>query len=366
MSTMVQELFEQLDELRTRNRRVAMATLVETRGTSPKKEGSKMWVGEVGRVVGSVTIGGCVDAHVVDAAADVLRRWRPTLLSVDLGEEDALELGLTCAGSVDVLVEPVDLLVSDRGRVRQYDRVRAHVQSGRHAVVVTALPEGTETLLVLDEGSIFGSLGDAALDEAAVREARGLMQRGRSRTLILDRVGAESRRAFFEVHGPPPTLIVFGAGHVARPLVHFAKGLGMRVVVVDARERYASRESFPGADEIRVGIPSEIAEMLGYGPASAVVLVAHDYKFDLPVLKHVLTTDAGYIGLLGSRRRGRTILEFLAADGIAADELERVHVPVGLDIGAETAPEFAISILAEVLAVRAGRRGGPMRERSAR
>lgn len=363
MRTMSRDLFERWDEIRRLERRVVLATLVATRGTSPRKEGARMWVGEAGRVLGAVTIGGCVDAQVVEAAADVLRHWRPRLLSVELGDEEAQELGLTCAGAVDVLLEPLDLGAAADPRVQRYERIRVHVAAGGHAVAVTALPDANASLVVLDDGTTWGTLGDARLDETATSQARSLLRRARPRVLPLEREHGEPVPAFFEVHGPPPTLVIFGGGHVAEPLARFGKGLGMRIVVVDARERYAAREAFPEADEIHVGIPSEIAARLNYDPATMVVLVAHDYKFDIPVLRHVLATDAGYIGMLGSRRRGQTLLEFLAADGMPADALARVHVPVGLDIGAETAPEFAISILAEALAVQAGRSGGQMRER---
>ena len=139
----------------------------------------------------------------------------------------------------------------------------------------------------------------------------------------------------------------------------------MRVVVVDARPRYATRDRFPHADEVLVGVPSEIAATLRYGASSIVVLVAHDYKYDIPVLRAVLERDAAYIGMLGSRRRGKAILEFLAGAGIEPAALERVHVPSGLDIGAQSAAEIALSILAEALAVRAGRGGGRLRERGA-
>jgi xanthine dehydrogenase accessory factor len=357
------EVFEPIDRLRAGERRVAMATLVATRGTSPKREGAKMWVGEEGRILGSVTIGGCVDARVVEEAEDVLRLTRPRLLTMDLGDEDAWALGLTCAGSVDVLIEPVELDRPDDPTLAAYERVRRHVEVGGRAVVVTPLPEAGAKLVVLDDGTRAGTLGGAAIDEAAAAAAEEVLRRGGSRTLAIHVGEGPARTAFFEVHGPPASLIVFGAGHIAEALVRFASLLGMRTVVVDARPRYANREAFPDADEVIVGIPSEVARKLRFGPSSFVVLVAHDYKFEVPVLKAVLESDAAYIGMLGSRRRGEMVLGLLAEDGVHPEALARVHVPVGLDIGAETAPEFALSILAEALATRAGRRGGRMRDR---
>jgi xanthine dehydrogenase accessory factor len=160
---------------------------------------------------------------------------------------------------------------------------------------------------------------------------------------------------FFEVHGPPPTLIVFGAGHVSMPLVSLAHDLGLKTVVVDGRPRFATSERFPDVDQLLIGIPSEIAETLAYTSSTFVVLTAHDYKYDLPVLKVVLPARPAYVGLLGSKRRGAAIKEFLRDGGMDQALLAQLHVPTGLDIGAETAAEIALSILAEAVALKSGR-----------
>lgn len=354
------ETLQQLERLSATEARVAMATLVATRGTSPRCEGAKMWVGEGGRILGSVTIGGCVDARVIQEADAVLKSRRPALLAMELGDEDARELGLTCAGAVDVLVEPVALEDPGDAAVTAYARIRRHTAAGGRAVLATPLGDPARKLVVLDTRETVGDLGDPGLTAAAAARAAQVLRRGVSRTLEL---GDDAAAVFFEVHGPPADLVVFGAGHIAQPLVRFARALGMRTTVVDARERYANRDAFPEADDIRVGIPSEVADQLRLDDATSVVLVAHDYKFDLPVLRRVLQSEAAYIGMLGSRRRGQTILRMLAEEGIAEEVLQRVHVPVGLDIGAETAAELAVSIVAEMLAVRTGRPGTPMRQR---
>jgi xanthine dehydrogenase accessory factor len=168
---------------------------------------------------------------------------------------------------------------------------------------------------------------------------------------------------YFELHSPPLTLVVFGATHVAMPLVAMAKVLGLRVSIVDGRERFATSDRFPGADELIVGMPSEIAERMPLGPQSLVVLLSHDYKYDLPVLRAVLGSEAAYIGCLGSVKRGKAMLTFLWEEGIPHEQLSRVRIPIGLDIGAKSAAEIALSVLAEALAVQRGRSGGPMRER---
>jgi xanthine dehydrogenase accessory factor len=365
----LRETFEHLEELRRHERRVAMATLVSTKGTTPKKEGAKMWVGEGGRILGSVTIGGCVDARVLAESDAVLAAASPKLLALSLGDEDAWDLGLTCGGTVEVLIEPVALDHAADPVVAAYDAVRAESEAGRRSVAVAVLeaapaPRDARRLVVREDGTTVGTLGLLALDAAARERALDAMRAASSRTVTLD-VGGAPVTLFLELHGPATTLIIFGAGHVAVPLVRFAKALGWRTIIVDGRERYATRERFPDADEIRIGLLADIAEQLTYDASTFVVLVAHDYKFEVPVLRVVLAREPAYIGLLGNRRRGRAVLDFLADDGISAEARARVHVPVGLDIGAQTAAEIALSIVAEAVAVRNGRVGAPLRERAA-
>jgi xanthine dehydrogenase accessory factor len=340
------ELFEHIDQLRRAPGRVAVATLVNTRGTTPRKEGAKMLVGEGGDVLGSVTIGGCVDAQVIEETADVLDTNRPRLLELNLGDEEAWEIGLTCGGTIEVFVEPLS--------PELYVKVREHAAGGGHAAIVTRLDTGAK-LLLLDDGTSEGTLGEAFLDERFGAEARDAMAAGVSRTLVLEGV-----RAFLEVIAPPAVLLVVGASHVAMPLTTLARTLGYHTVVMDGRPRFATRERFPDVDELRVGIPSEMIREYALTPSAALVLVAHDYKYDLPVLRHALGTDIGYIGMLGSSRRGATILKFLADEGAGDAQLKRVRVPIGLDLGARSAPEIALAILAEIQAARAGGTGQPL------
>lgn len=337
-------------------RRAALATLVASEGSSPRTAGSRMWVDEEGRIVGSVTIGGCVDARVIEASARALREDASALLSVALGDEDAWAVGMTCAGTIEVLVEPV---APDDAVGRALRGARDAAARGDAAVLVAPLDGPPARLLVTAAGAS-GSLGQAGIDAAAAEAARALLAAGDSG--VRDVAG---RRLYFERHAPPLTLVVFGATHVAMPLVALAGVLGLRTVVVDGRDRFATRERFPDADEILVGMPSDLAAQMPLGTRSLVVLLAHDYKYDLPVLKAVLASDAAYIGVLGSRRRAQALLGFLAEEGIAPAQLARVRVPVGLDLGARTPEEIALSVLAEAVAVLHGRQGGVMRDRVA-
>jgi xanthine dehydrogenase accessory factor len=342
-----------LDTLRATERRAALGTLVAAKGTTPKKEGAKVWVGESGRIHGSVTIGGCVDARVVQEAEAVLASRSPRLISLSLGDEDAWEIGLTCGGAVDVLVEPVDLAAEDDPVVASYDRVRAESERGRPAVVVARLDGRRGRLVVLESGETEGTLGDPALDAAAAVRAAELLRSGVSRVEAVP--GSDGDVSlFFEHHGPPGTLVVVGATQVAMTLCTLARELGFRTIVIDGRERLATRERFPSADELRIGMPSELVAAVPASPGIAFVLVAHDYKYELPVLRQVLRSDAGYVGMLGSSRRGAAVKALLVEEGFTAEELARIHTPIGVDIGAESAAEIALSILAEVVAAWRG------------
>ena len=310
---MSRETFDLIDAVRRSGRRAAMATLVRTVGTTPRKEGTKMFVDADGNIFGSVTIGGCIDARVIEESSDVLASAAPRLLTFDLGDNEAWELGLTCGGKVEVLMEPVTEEI-----LATYDAARRELDAGRAVAIATDVQTGKRSLAPAERG------------------------------------------AYIEVLQPARTLVIFGASAVAIPLVAFAKTAGFRTVVVDARERFATRERFPEADAIRIGIASEIADAIGLGPNTPVVLVAHDYKIDIPVLTRALAAATPYIGLLGSRRRGAAILQLLRDEGIAEDQLRRVRVPVGLDLGGESASDIALAIIAEVVAVLNGRNGSAL------
>jgi xanthine dehydrogenase accessory factor len=320
-----------------------------------------MWVDSHGGIVGSVTIGGCVDARVIQASARAIESGEPGLLSMALGDEDAWALGMTCAGTIEVLVEPVDGDAPSDPVAAALHAADVALREGRAMVLVAPLT-GTPRRLVVTDQAVDGTLGDAAVDSAAAREARSLLGDGTSgiRDVV---VRGQSVRLYFERQAPPLRLVVFGATHVAMPLVELAAVLGLRTVVVDGRERFATRARFPRADEVLVGMPSDLAGAMALGRQSLVVLLAHDYKYDLPVLHAVLDSEAAYVGVLGSRRRGRALLDFLAESGVSGEQLARVRVPVGLDIGARSAEDIALCELAVALAVARGRDGGSLRDR---
>ncbi|HZI41659.1 MAG TPA: XdhC family protein, partial [Gemmatimonadaceae bacterium] len=253
------ELLEQFASVEGSGRRAALATLVAAAGATPKKAGATMWISEDGALLGSVTIGGCVDTRVIERAEEVIASGRPELLRMTLGDEDAWELGLTCGGEVDVLVQRVDPADVDDPSVKAYAAARAAYTAGRASIVVARLDGRRERLLVDENGATTGSLGDEMLD-AVAKELASRRLAGAQMSSVERVTQDESETAlFFERLAPPETLIIYGASHVAMSLAIFARELGIRTIVVDGRERMATRSRFPTADEIRVGMPSEIA-----------------------------------------------------------------------------------------------------------
>lgn len=346
--------FERITELRATGRRAAVATLVATTGGAIRRLGETMWVDDRGAIVGSVTIGGCVDARALALAEEVLRTGSSRRESLPLGDEDAWAFGMTCAGEVDLLVEAVEATDATDAVASAAHAVAEAMRTGHAAVELVSLGPRPARLVVLDDGTRHGSLGAEPLDAAASDRAAGLID-ARTTGVIAVPVGATSVELFARVHAPPPSVIVVGATDVAVALVPLASVIGFHTTVIDSRDRWATAERFPKVDALRVGMPSEIVAELSLTPTTALVLVAHDLKYDLPVLEVALRSRVGYLGVLGSRRRATVIRESLESTGATPEQIARVRVPVGLDIGARTPAEIALSVLAEIVASRAGR-----------
>jgi xanthine dehydrogenase accessory factor len=302
---------------------VAVATVVATRRSAPRPLGSKLVVSETGELAGSVS-GGCVESDVAVHARDVLETGQPKLLSYGIADETAWEVGLPCGGEIDVFLERFEGELPD--------------------------PEMSQVVFTVVEGDRAGE--------------RWVSQDGEiTRTQLLERDGEQ---VFAEVLGPPPRLLVFGAVDLAEELCRAAKGLGWRTVVSDARARFATAERVPSADELVVAWPEETLERFSPDERTAVVVLTHEDRWDVPALAGALATDAFYIGALGSRRTQDRRRERVLETGVSEEQLDRLCGPAGLDLGAGTPAETALSILAEILAVRAGREGGRLRASSER
>jgi xanthine dehydrogenase accessory factor len=315
----------------------AVATVVATRKSSPRPVGSKLIVTRDGKLEGSVS-GGCVESDVFIAAQEVMDSGTPRLLTYGITDDMAFEVGLPCGGEIDVFVEPL------RERVDEHDRAVLFTVIGGDAL-------GAK-LLVRADGS---AEGDAPAELATL--ATEALRRGRSHT-----IEHEGRTVFADVFGPPPCLFVYGAVDTAESLCRAAKLLGWSTVVADARPRFATKERVPSADTLLVEWPESALERQPPDTATAILVLTHDDKFDLPMLTAAVKTDAFYIGALGSRRNQERRRELLREAGLTDDELERISGPAGLDIGAESPAETALSMLAEALAVRAGRTGGRLKD----
>jgi xanthine dehydrogenase accessory factor len=316
----------------------ALATVVATRKSSPRPVGSKLVVTEDGKLEGSVS-GGCVESDVFVAAQEVMDTGVPLLLTYGITDDMALEVGLPCGGEIDVFVEPL------RSRVDE---------TTERAVLFTVIagePLGAK-LRVREDGT---TEGDGPPELATL--ATEALRRGRSHTIEQD-----GRTVFADVSGPPPRLFVYGAVDTAESLCAAAKLLGWSTVVADARARFATPERIPSADELLVAWPEEALAQQPADTATAIFVLTHDDKFDLPMLQAAVRSDAFYIGALGSRRNQERRRELLREAGLGDEELERISGPSGLDIGADTPAETAISMLAEALAARTGRKGGMLRD----
>ena len=332
----MREILPELERWRAAGDRIAVATVVATRRSAPRPIGSKLAVSEGGELAGSVS-GGCVESEVVEAAREVLAGGEARLLTFGISDDLAFSVGLPCGGEIDVWVsEPdPDLL----GRLADVAREE------RRAVAFTDLDDGTERLV--PDGD------DPVADD--------LIRGGHSKVVEL-----HGRRIFADVFGPPPRLLVYGAVDTADALCSAARGLGWHTIVADARGRFATPERLPNAHEVIVAWPDETLAQVQPDHATAVVVLTHDDKFDIPMLVGTLTTDAYYIGALGSRRNQERRRERLLEAGVDESALDRISGPAGLDIGAHTPAETALSMLAEIMAVRAGRDGGRLRESSGR
>ncbi len=353
----------QLAQWWSAGRAVAVATVCDTWQSAPRTAGSIMVVGPGGEVTGSVS-GGCVEGAVYESCADALATGRPRLEHYGVGMAEAFSVGLTCGGEIDVFVEAVSAeSYPELGEALSTERPPVAVAT----VIAHEVPARVGRHLVVHESGVLGSLGSEVLDQAVAREARARAGEGRSTVVAYQRdevAGEPAVRVFLSMPAIPARLLVFGATDLVAAVASLGSFAGFHVTVCDARSVFATQARFRDAAEVVNEWPHRyLAREAAQGRVdgrTVVAVLTHDPKFDTPLLQEARRLPVGYIGLLGSRRTCEDRRQRLADAGVPQEQLDRLHAPIGLDLGGHSVQETAISILAEIIAARSGGTGAPL------
>ncbi len=333
------DILPQLDDWLKAHRQVALATVIQTWGSSPRRPGARMAVTADGKFAGSVS-GGCVERAVIEAALESLKTNQARLLHFGVSDETAWEVGLACGGSIDILVKPLDL--------KLFEALRSVWMDEHQAVLITVI-RGTgdmlgRELLVRADGLVAGTLGDE-WDHRALKLAGEALSQGTSTRIMLD----GSVELFIETILPPPTLIAVGGVQIAIALMSLAKTLGYHTIVIDPRGSWGNTDRFPHVDQMIQNWPEEAFRKIPLTRSTAVAMLTHDPKLDDPALRIALPSLAFYVGALGSRKTQSQRRERLLQAGLSEAQLARLHTPIGLKIGADTPEEIALAIMAEIV-----------------
>ena len=344
-------------------RSIVAATLVEAVGSAPFEAGAEMLLDGADGVEGSVT-GGCVEGALAEEARQVLKEGRPRLVTYGISDDVAAGVGLMCGGTVRVFVHQVG--DEAQGILSQAGDA---IASGEPVAITTLLDgpsPGAKMAIFADR--LVGSLSATELLDASVaRDARGFLDTGASGLRSYgpggEVLGAELP-VFIQVFSKPPAMVIFGAIDYSIAVASMAQQLGFRVTICDARAPFINSSRFSEVAEVAIEWPDKYLDRTELGPRDAVLVFTHDPKFDEPALVSALRSGAGYVGALGSRRTHEKRATRLRDLGLSKTEIDGIHAPCGLDIGARTPAEAAISILAEVIGVRTGREGASLGETS--
>ncbi|WP_329454936.1 XdhC family protein [Streptomyces sp. NBC_01497] len=358
------DIAEALHRWARQGRDFAVATVVAVGGSAPRMPGAALAVDSGGTAVGSVS-GGCVEGAVYELAAESLRTGATVLKRFGYSDEDAFAVGLTCGGVIDILVTPVRAV----SQVRPVVAAALAAAAAGEAAALARIVRGPAALLgrvlfVRQDGTYEGGFGGhPGLDRTAVGETLALLAAGRTGTVEIGADGSRCGRPvtlFVESSVPPPRMIVFGAIDFAAALVRAGKFLGYHVTVCDARPVFATPARFPEADEVVVEWPHRYLRGTETDHRSVLCVLTHDAKFDVPLLEVALRLPVAYIGAMGSRRTHEDRIGRLREAGLGDLEIAALRSPIGLDLGARTPEETALSIAAEIVAVRHGGTGAPL------
>jgi xanthine dehydrogenase accessory factor len=360
------DVLSAIESLSARGEKLALATIVSVKGSTYRRPGARLLVPEDGAPIGNIS-GGCLEGDVADVARIVMREGVARIASWDLtaDDDDVWGLGLGCNGAIEVFVEPADNAAEVAGALRMA------LEEERPISMITVLGSTDEgitqgdRLLVKPDGTTQGSLGDGSVDAAAREVALEQLEREVSEIRTLP--GRGEVRAFVEVLEPPLRLVICGAGHDAVPLVRAAAGLGWNAIVVDDRPAFLTRERFPdAAGFVPVQRPDGTAVEAPLDPRTYAIVMTHNFLRDKEYLRALLASPVRFIAMLGPAARTQRILLDLREEGLelSEDDLARIHAPAGLDLGSEGPEEIAAAIVAEIVAVKRGREGGFLRDRS--
>ncbi|TXL88061.1 XdhC/CoxI family protein [Streptomyces sp. IB2014 016-6] len=349
-------------------REFAVATVVCVGGSAPRGPGAALAVDSEGTAIGSVS-GGCVEGAVYELCERALQDGRSVRERFGYSDEDAFAVGLTCGGTIDVMVTPVRAHSPERAVLRAALSAAAAGESAALARVVRGPEELLgRALLVRADGTHQGWLGGhPELDRTAMAETRALLDAGRTSAVALSEDGSHcpgGLTLLVETSTPPPRMIVFGAVDFAAALVRAGKLLGHHVTVCDARPVFATEARFPEADEVVVDWPHRYLRRTPTDARTVVCVLTHEARFDVPLLTEALRMPIAFIGAMGSRRTHEDRMRRLREAGLSEGELNRLRSPIGLDLGARTPEETALSIAAEVVAARRGGTGLPLTGRA--
>jgi xanthine dehydrogenase accessory factor len=340
----MRDILNDLDQWFKEGEPVALATVIHTWGSAPRQVGAKMALTQSGKITGSVS-GGCVESAVFEAGVQSLHSGQPQLLKFGVADETAWQVGLACGGQIEVFVQALDPTV--------FDLWKARLLSNQLFSVVSLI-EAPGTLmgksLLISQDSVQLSL-EPGLDEACVDQSRRALLEGRSQSAELAWQGAPVR-IFTEVVKPTPTLIMVGGVHIAIALTALAKTLGFQTLVIDPRRAFGNTARFPSVDRLIQSWPEEAFSQVNISSSDAIVMLSHDPKIDDPALIRVLNSPASYVGALGSLSTHEKRKRRLLAEGVTSTQLDRLHAPIGLDIGAESPEEIALAIMAEIVAAQ--------------
>ncbi len=355
----MKELLAEIARWRSEGHGVVLARVVNVEGSGPREAGAAMAVNDQGVVVGSVS-GGCVEGAVVEAALEVLASGESRLCTFGYSDDEAFAVGLTCGGTIRIFLER--LAPEDDPMDPLFDAVIATRPCA--VATIVARQEGVSSLLgtkvvLIDGHEAMGSLGNSTLDQNVAADLRGALDHGHSVTRHYGEHGEMRERSisvFHQVFTTPPKMIIIGAVDFTAALVNAAKSLHYFVTVCDPRPIFATLARFPRADVIENRWPDLLLQEVGpqLGPRDALCVLTHDVKFDVPAIVEGIKTKVGYIGVMGSRLTHEKRVVRLREAGLSDEEIARLASPIGVSIGARTPEETAISIMAEIIALRSG------------